>query len=48
MDDRKGGLEEISRATGLSRSTVSKALNNCGSVSSDTKLSVLEAAKALD
>ena len=48
MDDRRGGLEEISRATGLSRSTVSKALNNCGSVSSDTKLSVLEAAKALD
>ncbi len=48
MDDEKRGLEEISRKTGLSRSTVSKALNNCGSVSSDTKQSVLEAARALD
>ena len=43
----KGGLEEISQRTGLSRSTVSKALNNSGSVSSDTKQSVLEAARAL-
>lgn len=48
MADEKRGLEEISRKTGLSRSTVSKALNNCGSVSSDTKQSVLEAARALD
>ena len=48
LDGKKGGLEEISQRTGLSRSTVSKALNNCGSVSSDTKQSVLEAARALD
>ena len=43
----KGSVEEIARRTGLSRSTVFRALNNCGSVDECTKAAVMTQAQAI-
>lgn len=48
MADKKTGVEEISRRTGVSIATVSKALNNCGGVDARTKEAVLKAAAELE
>lgn len=47
MKEEKQGVERIVRETGLSRATISRALNNCGSVSSEVKEEVLRAARAV-
>lgn len=44
---RKVTIEDISRETGLSRGTVSRALNNRGEISLETRQRVLEACKKL-
>lgn len=45
MDKDAGCLSEISRRVQLSKSTVSKALHNCGNVDAGTKEEILRAAR---
>ena len=47
MSEEKRGVEHIVRETGLSRATISRALNNCGSVSSEVKAQVIRAAESI-
>jgi len=47
MGDDKRKASEISNQINVSKSTVSKALNNCSSVNPETKLAILKAAKEL-
>ncbi len=43
----KQGIEHIVSKTGFSRATISRALNNCGSVSSEVKSAVVKAAEEI-
>lgn len=45
MDKDAGCIREISRRVRLSKSTVSKALHNCGNVDAGTKEAILRAAR---
>lgn len=45
MDKDAGCIREISRRVQLSKSTVSKALHNCGNVDAGTKEAILRAAR---
>ncbi len=47
MNGEKRGMDHIVRRTGLSRATISRALNNCGSVSSEVKEAVVRAAEEI-
>jgi len=48
MKKEKGNAQTISQIMNLSQSTVSKALNNCGSVDSQTKEAILKTAQDLE
>lgn len=47
-EPRKVTINDVARSAGVSRQTVSRALNDKGEIDSDTKQRVLDAARALD
>jgi LacI family transcriptional regulator len=47
-EERKTGIREVARLSGVSVSTVSRVFNDYGDVSAATRLRVLEAAKSVD
>lgn len=48
MSEEKRGVEHIALKTGHSKATISRALNNCGSVSSEVKEEIVRAAEEVN